>query len=235
MQTHERRRPAERSTRHAVRSRLPRSVTASVAAALTTVTLCGGGTTLAPASDMSTPSTSFFDVIRARHSVRAYEPRSVEHALLDRILEAARAAPSAGNAQGYAIVVVEDGSRRSQLAQAALGQRYVAEAPVVLVFVTDPARSEARYGSRGAELYCLQDAAIAATHAQLAATALGLGSVWVGAFDEAKVLEIVGASSPHRAVSMLVIGHAAEKPRATPRRPLSELVKRESFAIPWTR
>jgi nitroreductase len=178
--------------------------------------------------------TDFFELIRVRHSTRAYERRAVDENLLDQILEAARLAPSAGNLQAYEIIVVQDAARREELRRAAFGQPFVAEAPVVLAFVTDPARSAAKYGDRAA-LYSLQDAAIAASYAQLAATALGLGSVWVGAFEEAAVLSAIAASPPHRAVSLLVIGYAKERPVASPRRPLSDLVRRESLAREWSR
>jgi nitroreductase len=179
-------------------------------------------------------ATDFFELVRARRSIRAYEPRSLDERQLHKILEATRVAPSAGNLQAYEVVVVEKPERREELRRAAFGHAFVAEAPVVLVFVTDPARSTAKYGER-AELYSVQDAAIAASYAQLAATALGLGSVWIGAFEGAAVLKAIGASPPHRAVSLLVIGYSKERPEASPRRALSDLVRRETFAEKWSR
>lgn len=193
------------------------------------------GTQIARASDTRPQSAEFLRLVQQRHSVRAYESRPVSRDAIVDILEAARAAPSAGNLQAYDIVVVEDAARRERLAQAALGQTSVSEAPVVLVFVVDPPRSAARYGERGTDLYCVQDASIAAAYAQLAATSLGLGSVWVGSFDEGEVLSTIGASSPHRAVALLAIGHAREKPAATSRRPLSDFVRNETFATHWSK
>jgi len=74
------------------------------------------------------------------------------------------------------------------------------------------------------DLYCVQDATIACTFAILAATALGLASVWVGAFDEDDVRRAIGAPPTHRPVAMLPIGYAAEVPRLRPRRSLKDLV-----------
>jgi len=160
----------------------------------------------------------------ARRSVRAFEPREVPRDELHRILTVASHAPSAGNLQAYEIVVVRQPARRQALARAAYGQAFVAEAPLVLVFCAHPERSAARYGPRGAELFAVQDATIAAAYAQLAATALGLGSTWVGAFDEGAVADLVGGLRP---VCVLPIGHPAETPEPTPRRALDDLVHEE--------
>jgi len=169
------------------------------------------------------------EAIRARRSIRAYQERTIEEDLLTTILSCANAAPSAGNLQPFEIVVVRDKKRRLALSQAALGQSFLAQAPVVLVFLEDPARSAARYGDRGADLYCTQDAAIACAYAQLAATHLGLGTCWVGAFRTDEVRRTVGAPSSLHPTAMLCVGHAAEQPPPTGRRPLDDLVHHETL------
>jgi nitroreductase len=171
----------------------------------------------------------YFDVIANRRSVRAYQPKPVEPEALARILEAANRAPSAGNLQAYEIVVVREAAARARLARAALGQDFVAEAPLALVFCADAWRSAAKYGDRGRSLYGIQDATIAATHALLAATALGLGSVWVGAFDDRAVAEVIGAPDHARPVAILSIGYPGESPRPTGRRDLKDLVREGVF------
>lgn len=128
--------------------------------------------------------------------------------------------------QAYEIVAVRDPVRKRELAGAAFGQDFIAAAAVVLVFCARPARSAAKYGARGEELYCIQDATIAAAYAQLAATALGLGACWVGALDEAAVARVIGAKGL-RPIAIMPIGWPAERPARTPRRPLSELVHEE--------
>lgn len=165
-----------------------------------------------------------FECMRQRRSTRAFHDRPVPEELLQRVLEAARSAPSAGNLQAYHIYVVRDRRVREQLAAASLDQSFIAEAPVALVFCSDPPQSAPRYGRRGEELYALQDATIACAFAHLAATALGLGSVWVGAFQDEAVARAIGAPPHHRPIAILPVGYPAEEPPARPRRPLHELV-----------
>jgi nitroreductase len=164
-----------------------------------------------------------FEAMRRRRSVRAYLPREVEAEKVTQILKAANAAPSAGNLQAYEIYRITEGKERKALARAALGQWFIAQAPVVLVFCANPARSAGKYRERGARLYAVQDATIACTFAMLAATALGLGTVWVGAFDDAAVQKVLGTRE-FVPVAILPIGYAAEEPEATPRRSLADLV-----------
>ena len=166
----------------------------------------------------------FFALIQARRSVRAFGAKPVPEELLKRVLEAANAAPSAGDLQAYEIYVVRKPERRKKLAEAALWQDFVAAAPVVLVFCANPAHNEGRYGERGRRLYSIQDASIACTFAMLAATGLGLASVWVGAFRDEQVQMAIGAPAKQQPVAILPVGYPAESPERTPRRPLPELV-----------
>ena len=165
----------------------------------------------------------FFDVINERRSIRKFKDKDVEEEKLRKILETANAAPSAGNLQSYEIFLVKDSDRRRKLADAAFGQRFIADAPAVLVFFANPERARS-YGERG-QFYSVQDATIAAAHAQLAAAALGLGSVWIGAFDDEEVKRICGTSL--RPAALLPIGYPDEKPVKTGRRSLDDLVREE--------
>lgn len=169
-----------------------------------------------------------FQAIETRRSIRAYSRQPVHQDDIRRIIKAALRAPSAGNLQAYEIFQVEDNRALRLLARAALDQLFIAEAPVALVFFANPARSAVRYRRRGESLYCLQDATIACAYAQLAAHALGLGSVWVGAFDDRLVIEAVGADRAGALVpvAILPIGHPAESPEATSRRRWDEIVHR---------
>jgi nitroreductase len=171
----------------------------------------------------------FFEVLGSRHSVRKFKDADVEEEKLRKILEAANSAPSAGDLQAYEIVVVRDKARKEKLSSAAYEQESIAHASVVLVFLMNPERSSRRYSKRGAELYCVQDATIAAAYSQLAAAALGLGCVWVGGFDEREVAKVVNVKPNLRPVSMLPIGYADEQPRITPRRKLEELTHEEKL------
>jgi nitroreductase len=167
----------------------------------------------------------FFKVLQERHSIRAFAERPVEPEKLRALLEAANRAPSAGNLQAYKIYVVTRSTTLKALMRAAFEQKFVGQAPVVLVFCADPRRSASSYGERGATLYSVQDATIACAYAQLAATALGLGSVWVGAFDEDAVRKALDISEELVPVALLPVGYPTESPQITSRRTLDELVQ----------
>lgn len=171
----------------------------------------------------------FFELIEKRHSVRRFKEKAIEKEKQQRITHAANMAPSAGNLQAFKIVVVKSEQKKQRLADAALNQRFVVEAPLVLVFVADLRKSASRYGERGKRLYALQDATIACAYAQLAAQELGLSSVWVGAFDEEAVREAINAGKEMLPIAILPIGHAAEKPYITGRRKESEIAVAEQF------
>ncbi len=166
----------------------------------------------------------FFEVITNRHSMRAYKPDPIEPEKLQQILDAINRAPSAGNLQAYEVYVVRQAGQRMALAQASWGQDFIAQAPLALVFCTHPALTVGRYAQRGVNLYSPQDATIACTFAMLAATALELSTVWVGAFEDDAVWKVIGSPEGQTPVAILPIGYASKPPRLTPRRKLDELV-----------
>lgn len=168
----------------------------------------------------------FFETVRHRHSVRRYSPQiPVEPEKLHAILEAACAAPSAGDLQSYRIYVVTGGEKRAALRHAAQDQAFISEAPTSLVFCADTQRAGEEYGERGARLYAIQDATIAASYAQLAVVAAGMGSTWVGYFDEQEIARSLNLAAGIVPVALLSIGYPAELPEPTPRRRLDEMVK----------
>ena len=168
----------------------------------------------------------FFDVVKQRRSIRSFAQKSVPEDKLNAVLEAANAAPSAGNQQSYEIYVVTNKRRREEIARAAHEQLFVASAPVTLVFCANPTRASERYRKRAEKIYAVQDATIACAYAQLAATALGIASVWVGAFEPEEVRKIVGAPARTTPVAMLPLGYALEKPAAPERRGVEDLAHR---------
>lgn len=167
---------------------------------------------------------SFFDLFSTRHSVREFEDKPVSQETIKKIASAAISAPSAGNLQAYQIFTVTERAKKESVADAAHGQSFVADAAALFVFCADPGISAQEYGQRGSDLYSIQDATIACAYSQLAAHLLGLGTVWVGSFEEEEVSRRLQIPKNLRPVAILVIGHHAEKVEATPRRPLSEMV-----------
>jgi len=166
----------------------------------------------------------FFEVIRNRRSIRRFEDRPVEEEKIIAILEAADAAPSAGNLQAYEIYLVRDPAMLARLAGVVTNMDFFAEVPLVLAFCANPERSTIRYGERGRSLYSVQDATIACTHAMLAATALGLASVWVGAFQERAIAEALSLPASIRPVALLPIGYPGETIEPRSRRTVKDLV-----------
>lgn len=166
-----------------------------------------------------------FEAIRVRRSVRRYSGDPIPMEVLAELVSAAVLAPSAGNTQPWRFIVVRDRKLREGLVAAAYGQTFLAEAPAVIVVCADLDRARRAYRQRGETLYCLQDTAAAIQNLLLAATAKGLGTCWVGAFDEGEVAELLGLPRELRPVALVPVGRPGEQPQARPRRPLTEVVE----------
>ncbi len=164
----------------------------------------------------------FFELIRVRQSVRAFTPQPVEPEKERAILEAANCAPSAGNKQSYKIFAV---TSRDALRALGQGRAYFDHIPLALVFCAAPTQAAEKFGERGERLYCIQDATIACTYAQLAVCALGLSSCWIGRLEADAVRQAIGAAEELLPIAILPIGYAAETPERKPRISLDELVK----------
>ncbi|MGO9058338.1 MAG: nitroreductase family protein [Candidatus Binataceae bacterium] len=152
------------------------------------------------------------EVFERRHSVRSFQPRKVSRESLRAIVDAAESAPSAGGLKAREISVVEDDGTKAKLVEAALGQDFIAQAPVVLVFWAVASRSADKYGERGRTLFSVQDATISASFAWIQAVVSGLGCCWVGAFDEDAVKQIFRKDIKRdwRPIALLPVGHPAE-------------------------
>ncbi len=148
---------------------------------------------------------------------------------LKKILEAAQQAPSAGNCQPWEFVVVKDQAQKERLAHAALGQTFIAEAPVVIVVCANVTRTSRRYGRRSEELYCIQDTAAATQNMNLAAYALGYATCWVGSFDEGTVAEVINAPEGVRPLVIVPIGKPAEEPSPPRHIQLSKIMRYDRF------
>lgn len=160
------------------------------------------------------------EAIQERFSVRAFKPYEIEEDKLARVLEAARLAPSASNRQEWRFIVVRSEHTRKRLAEAARGQKFVGEAPAVIVGCAVTTEHIMPCG-----LHCYPiDVAIAMTHITLAATEEGLGTCWIGAFDADRVHEILGIPSDVIVLGMLPIGYPEGQPPAKKRLGLSEIV-----------
>lgn len=156
------------------------------------------------------------NLIKERRSIRSFEKRDIPDDIIDKLIEALIWAPSAGNLQARKFYFVKDDNLKRDLSRAALNQRFIAEAPLVVVGCTDN-MIYVRYGDRGVNLYAIQDVACSIMNMMLLAWAYGLGTVWVGAFREAEVVDILGLPKNLRPVAIVPVGYPARIPLPTPR------------------
>ncbi|MBN1418568.1 MAG: nitroreductase family protein [Planctomycetes bacterium] len=147
--------------------------------------------------------------IRTRRSVRAYRSDPIAPDALARLKEALRLAPSACNYQPWKFVLVTDAAMREAIAKASRNQVFVAQAPLIVVGVGYPARAYKYMGGSGSSIDI--DLAIALDHAMLAARADGLGTCWIGAFDEGEVRRILGLADDAKVVALTPVGFPADE------------------------
>jgi nitroreductase len=157
-------------------------------------------------------------VIHSRRSVRRYREDAIPPEDLRAILEAARAAPSAGNRQPWHFIVVTDRTIRERLAAACKNQIWMAPAPIIVCGCSLPAKSERWHD---------KDTMIAMDHLILAAASLGYGTCWIGAFDAEMVRRILEVPADMNVVALTPIGLADEAPAARPRFPFEEVFSQE--------
>jgi nitroreductase len=179
---------------------------------------------------------SFSSLVIQRESVRNYLETPIEPEILQRILEAARMAPSACNAQPWTFIVVDDPILKEKIADATSNRviglnHFTKKAPVHIVLVMEPANITSRFGSMVKQKHFpLMDIGIAAEHICLAATAEGLGSCMIGWFNETDVRNLLKIPSKSRPVLIITLGYPAQPvPRIKRRKPLNELVRYNKY------
>jgi len=166
-----------------------------------------------------------FEAIKNRYSCRSYKAEPVPEKKLKKILEAARLAPSAHNEQEWKFIVVRDSKKRKKLAKTALSQDFIAEAPVVIVAVAiDPEHIL----SSGVPAYAV-DLAIAIEHMALEAVEEGLGTCWIGAFDQEAVKKILKIPERYKVVALLFFCYPTRAPRPKSRKKLEEIISYDGF------
>jgi nitroreductase len=167
-------------------------------------------------------STNVMDAIMTRKSVRIYTTQPVEADKLQMVLEAARLAPSASNRQEWRFVVVQNFEIKQRLAQATPGLAYICSAPVVIAACAETDEHVMQCGQMSYPI----DVAIALDHISLEAVEQGLGTCWVGMFDENKVKQTLGIPSQVRVVELMALGYPANPGRVEKKRlPIDKTVK----------
>jgi len=143
-----------------------------------------------------------FEAIRKRKSVRAYASTPIEREKLERVLEAARLAPSAENVQPWHFIVVTDPEKRKKIAKGGRYAGFLAESPVVIVGCGD---------AEASPKWHVVDTAIAMQNMVLAATGEGLGTCWVGSFDEEQIRGMLKIPKNFKVVALLAVGYPRKK------------------------
>ncbi len=167
----------------------------------------------------------FLELARQRRSVRAYRPEPVPPALLERLLEAARLAPTACNRQPFRLLVLETAGHQAELSRI-YHRPWFVHAPLVIGIVAVLGEAWVR---RDGASYHQVDAAIAMDHLILAAASVGLGTCWVAAFDRAAAVEVLGLPPDVEPVAFTPLGYPADAPGPKERRPLEDLVRRQRW------
>lgn len=175
---------------------------------------------------------NFDQVVSSRRSVRKYRPDPVSGNVIRELLQYARLAPSWRNLQCWQFIVVQDQEKKQELSRAMPAinpaRKAVAQAPAVIVLAADPSQS----GSREGKDYYLVDAGIVMDHLVLAAAARGLGTCWVGLFQEEKVKGALKIPHSQQVVALTPLGYPAVEPSPRPRKGLEEIACSEEWGRP---
>ena len=158
-----------------------------------------------------------FGCIRTRRAVRKYKDRQVPWDNVVEILQAGKYAPFAGNIFNVKFIVVKNEAKRKAIAEASVQQHWMADAPIHIVVAGEPEKAERYYGTRGVRLYTIQGCAAAIENMLLTAHSLGLGSCWVGAFDEEEIRRLCNLPEHVNVQAIVTIGYADETPTAPPK------------------
>ena len=166
-----------------------------------------------------------FEAIDSRYSVRGYKADPVDDETLGRVLEAARRAPTASNRQPFRLVVAHTAGRETELLRI-YGRPWFVQAPLIVCVVAVPGEAWRRSDDKP---YDEVDATIAMDHLVLAATAQGLGTCWIAAFDPAAAREVLGLPDDVEPIAFTPLGYPDKPTPGSGRRPLEEIVRYEHW------
>lgn len=164
----------------------------------------------------------FYEAVQRRRSIRAYLSDPVPEEVLSRIFEAVRLSPSAKNIQPWKFIIVRDRNLIAQLASACNNQQFIAQAPIVICGCAN--EPICYHGMGGYWNSWAVDLSIALEHLMLAATVEGLGTCWIGSFNEAEVSALLQIPPEIKIVALTPLGYPARESPPRPRKPLSEII-----------
>lgn len=165
------------------------------------------------------------EILRTRRSIRSYKNKAISENDLQKILEAGWFAPSAGNRQPVEYIIVRDDSLKQKLSV----QKFVGNAPVIIVVFADTRRSGSRYGERAEERYIHHDSGAAIQNMLLMVNALGLGSCWIGAFNADRIANILNIPQTMEIMALLPIGYPNEESNPPRKIPLKKVIHENKY------
>ena len=168
-------------------------------------------------------------VLKKRRMVRSFSKKQVDDAQITRLLRNAHRTPSAGFLQQQEFIVVKDKKTKKKLAEAAAGQDFVAQAPVVIVVCSNTDRVVKRYGDRGVSFYSIIDGAFASMLILLTVVNEGLAGCFVGAFKDNEVSKILKLPKHVKPIGIIPVGYANEPPEKFERISLEESLHYEKY------
>ena len=169
------------------------------------------------------------EAIMNRRSIRTFKKLELPPKIINQLIDAARWAPSAGNMQPWTFIVAAKAETKQMLSTAAYEQKSLTEASIVIVVCANLKHATETYGPRGQTLYCYQDTAAAIENILLTACSLGLGTCWIGAFNEEQIKKVINCPPEMRPVALIPVGYPNESPSPRARRPAVEVMHQESF------
>lgn len=156
------------------------------------------------------------EIIKNRRSVRQFQEKDIPEEIIEKLIEALIWAPSAGNLQSRKFYFIFGGKIKDDLVQTAMKQSFIAQAPLIIVGCADEKKA-LKYGERGRTTFSICDVSASIQNLMLLAHSQGLGTCWVGSFDEKEVGKVLNLPSGLRPIVVVPVGYPAEKPKAPPR------------------
>ncbi|MEM2102688.1 MAG: nitroreductase family protein [Candidatus Bathyarchaeia archaeon] len=173
----------------------------------------------------------FYQVVRTRRSIRKYKPDPIPREILNRIFEAVRIAPSGSNRQPWRFILITDAALKRKLAAACHNQKFIAEAPIAIVALAQ--KLQINRGGYMGEMSTLMDTTIAFTHLVLAARAEGVGTCWIGAFDNDEIKKLLNIPDEYYVVAVTPLGYPTNGEKAftepVDRKSLKEILTENEF------
>ena len=172
----------------------------------------------------------FDEVVRKRKMIREYQQDSqIPTEIINKLLKNAHRSPSAGHTQVQEYIVVIDPITKKKLCQASLGQSQVEDASVLIIVCANTSRSVRRYGKRGTDFYSIIDGAFTSMIILLSAVNEGIGASFIGAFEDNRIVKILGLPVHVKPIGIIALGYPAENPERFERIELNNLVHYEKY------